>query len=473
MACVIAAPTSGSGKTLLSLLLASWARCNGQSLQTFKTGPDYLDPQQLTAVSKRPCRNLDIKLCGNNWVKDSFHGFGGSADLALVEGVMGLFDGVGSSTEGSTANLARFLKLPIVLIIDARGQAASLAALVKGFRDHDSSIELAGVVLNQVSTKRHKDLLIEVLNGINVQILGCLFKNPELNLSSRYLGLAPAHEIKNLNTKIHLWAKIAKSNLDLEKFEQLLQAPTPSKTPIEKIINNREKSHELKKFPIAIAQDKAFHFRYPETKEFLEAFGMPCINWKPLENEKIPFEAKGLIIPGGFPEQYAKEISNSDISRKELWRFIRKHPIYAECGGMLFLGNSITDLNGETYPMSGLLPFNAREGKLVVGYREIEAINNNPILTKGDRLIGHEFHKWEVINANSIYLIDKKRHSGNSSLNKEYKPSWNLKGWKIEQREEGWSSKFLHASWVHLHWPSQPKILTRWRKTIESSIENS
>ena len=151
MACVIAAPASGTGKTLLSILLSSWARNSKQEIQTFKIGPDYLDPQQLSAVSKRACRNLDMILCGSNWVKESFYGFGGSADLTLIEGVMGLFDGIGSSEEGSTAAIARLLQLPVVLVVDARGQAASLAALVKGFQSQDPQLELAGVVLNHIN----------------------------------------------------------------------------------------------------------------------------------------------------------------------------------------------------------------------------------------------------------------------------------------------------------------------------------
>ncbi|HJL69220.1 MAG TPA: AAA family ATPase, partial [Prochlorococcaceae cyanobacterium Gl_MAG_24] len=169
MACVIAAPASGTGKTLLSLVLTAWARSRGLSLQPFKVGPDYLDPQQLTVASEKPCRNLDLLLCGPDWVKESFHCFGGSADLALVEGVMGLFDGIGTSELGSTAAVARHLGLPVVLVVDASGQAGSIAALVKGFRDHDRQLKLAGVVLNRINSNRHKELLKEVLSSIGIK----------------------------------------------------------------------------------------------------------------------------------------------------------------------------------------------------------------------------------------------------------------------------------------------------------------
>ena len=225
MAFVIAAPASGSGKTLLSIVLASWARQKKLNLQTFKVGPDYLDPQQLSAISRRPCRNLDLTLCGSQWVKDSFYDFGGSADLALIEGVMGLFDGIGSSSEGSTAALARFLQLPIVLVVDARGQAASLAALVRGFQNQDPQLQLAGVVLNYINSQRHKTLLTDVLANIDVKLLGCIPNTPELSLPNRHLGLAPAHEIIGLEEKIQSWSAIAEANLDLTAFKTILTAP--------------------------------------------------------------------------------------------------------------------------------------------------------------------------------------------------------------------------------------------------------
>ena len=195
MAVVIAAPSSGSGKTLLSLVLLAWARCRGRTIQPFKVGPDYLDPQLLGATAGRSCRNLDLTLCGEAWVRRAFHGYARDTDLALVEGVMGLFDGVGCSQDGSTAAVTQQLNLPVVLVVDASGQAASLAAVVKGFRDHDPRLRFAGVVLNRVRSERHQHLLREVLASIDMPLLGCLPQHPALDLPSRHLGLAPAHEL--------------------------------------------------------------------------------------------------------------------------------------------------------------------------------------------------------------------------------------------------------------------------------------
>ena len=215
MAVVIAAPASGSGKTLVSLALLSWARARGESVQPFKVGPDYLDPQLLSEAAGRSCRNLDLNLCGEPWVRKAFHGYGGVCSMALIEGVMGLFDGIGSTEEGSTAAIARLLHLPVVLVVDAGGQAASLGALVRGFRDHDPTLNLAGIVINRVNSERHRALLQDVLDRLGIPLLGCMPRTDALQLPSRHLGLAPAHELGNLTQRRQAWADLAEQHLDL------------------------------------------------------------------------------------------------------------------------------------------------------------------------------------------------------------------------------------------------------------------
>ena len=459
MACVIAAPSSGSGKTLLSLLIASWARCQGTSLQTFMVGPDYLDPQQLTAISGRDCRNLDLILCGSKWVTDSFHYFGGSAEMTIVEGVMGLFDGIGDSEEGSTADIARRLKLPVILVVNASGQAASLAPLIKGFRDHDPQLVIAGVVLNRIKSNRHENLLEQVLNGINVKLLGSIKENPILKIPSKSLGLVPAHEITDLEIRMKEWAKIAESSLHMKNFKGLLSSPKLSLNPMEGLRKDEVSRSQKIHLPIAIAQDKAFHFRYPETKDCLEELGMPLLPWQPLKDEPIPKEAKGLIIPGGFPEQYAEQLSKSSQSLEDLRANYGKKPIYAECGGMLLLGQSLTNSKGQSFPMAGLLPFNARKSNLQVGYRKLFGTKKGLIIRKGDQLIGHEFHRWET-------TIE----TNNSSLQSSLNSPWKIHGWQVKQRSEGWSNENIHASWIHLHWASCSKLLNRWRLALRTKL---
>ncbi|KZR85189.1 Cobyrinic acid A,C-diamide synthase [Synechococcus sp. MIT S9509] len=453
MACVIAAPASGSGKTLLSLCLIAWARQLGHSIQPFKVGPDYLDPQLLSLAATLPCRNLDLPLCGDNWVQLSFNGYGGRSDMTLVEGVMGLFDGIGASSEGSTAEVAVNLDIPVVLVVDAGGQARSLGALVRGFRDLDPRLNLAGVVLNRVSSPRHRELLEEVLTDIGVQCLGCLPKDPSLELPNRHLGLAPAHELSCLQKRLGHWASLAKQHLNMDVFRTLLQSPKRGPDPIQSLFSPAPESSQQHVLPIAVAQDEAFHFRYPEMQECLELLGMPVLPWSPLSDAAPPSEATGLILPGGFPELHAEQLSECKTTFSSLHAWLRDKPIYAECGGMLLLGRGLAGPDGTLHTMAGLLPFEARLGRLQVGYRLLEARTDSLLLRKGERLRGHEFHRWQ--------LCSESDESVGS-----FGPLWQVEGWKVECRAEGWNLPNLHASWVHLHWAGSSMIPCRWRAAL-------
>ena len=453
MAAVIAAPASGSGKTLLSLALLSWAQQKGRRIQAFKVGPDYLDAQLLSQASGQACRNLDLNLCGEAWVRRAFHGYAGTSELTLVEGVMGLFDGIGSSSTGSTADVARLLGLPVVLVLDAGGQAASLGALVRGFRDHDPNLAIAGVVLNKVSSPRHRELLAEVLERVDVPMLGCLPRTEALVLPGRHLGLAPAHELDNPEQRRQAWAALASQHLDLERLEPLLQAPRPGPAPLADI-----PTVQGQPLSVALASDAAFHFRYQETSELLEQMGMPVLPWSPLADEAIPSDAKGLILPGGFPEQHAAQLSGCERSLRSLRAFVQQRPVYAECGGMLMLGERLTDLDGDSHSMAGLLPFTAQRGPLQVGYRRLQARRDSPVVESGQQLIGHEFHRWE--------LHTNRRPSDRSVL-------WDIEGWKVHRRSEGWVDQTVHASWVHLHWASSTTICSRWRAALEAGEKRS
>ena len=446
MAVVIAAPASGSGKTLLTLSLLAWARSQGHSIQPFKVGPDYLDPQLLSAAAGHPCRNLDINLCGKAWVELAFHGYGSQRDLALVEGVMGLFDGIGCSEAGSTAAVAKQLRLPVVLVIDAGGQAASLGALVQGFRDHDPDLTLAGVVLNRVSSQRHRELLQEVLAAVGMPLLGCLPRCDDLALPSRHLGLAPAHELQNPSRRLERWARLAEEHLDLSRWLPLMEAPRLGTPPLDEIapITGPE-------LPVAVAVDEAFHFRYAETGELLERMSMPLLPWSPLADAPLPAEARGLILPGGFPEQHAERLGQCHTSLSALRGFAQRHPIYAECGGMLLLGQQLNDLNGTSHPMAGVLPFSARRGALQVGYRQMTPRQDGLLLRHGETLQGHEFHRWT--------LEHDRPPSAGSVL-------WDIEGWKTGRTPEGWGTQRIHASWIHLHWASSSMICSRWRDAL-------
>jgi len=470
VSCLIAAPCSGSGKTLLTLCLLALARRRGTSVQPFKVGPDYLDPQLLSAVAGRPCRNLDPLLCGEEWVRRSFHGYGSRAERVLVEGVMGLFDGRGPSSEGSTAAVAALLDLPVVLVVEASRQAGSLAALVRGFRDHGPpEVRLAGVVLNRVSTPRHRALLAEALAAIDVPLLGALPPHPALELPSRHLGLLPPHELADLAERQELWADLAERHLALDRLWPLLAPPAPPDDGLDPIrwrLGARAVAAADSTMavdaprPVAVARDAAFHFLYPEAEEMLRAVGLVPIPWSPLADEPLPSDCRAVLLPGGYPELHARTLAESHRSLGSLRQAAREGlPVVAECGGLLLLGHSLADAEGEPHRMAGVLPFTARRGPLSLGYRNAVVQSDGLLVRRGERLIGHEFHRWQleplpgaVGTAGACEEVDTV--AAQSGL-------WQLDGWGFPSRSEGWTTATVHASWLHLHWAGWPEIPSR------------
>lgn len=447
MALLIAAPCSGSGKTLLSLLLASAARRAGQAPQLFKVGPDYLDPQLLSHASGRPCRNLDLLLAGPETVRRSFLHWAGQAPLTLVEGVMGLFDGMGAGQEGSSAAVARLLNLPVVMVVEASRQGASLAALVQGFRDHDPALRLAGVVLNGVSSPRHRQLLTEVLAPTGVPLLGVLPRDPLLELPSRHLGLLPPHELPDLDGRWQALAERAGHWLQLDRLLALMapppgagEGPSPFAAAADWPLPAGVRPPR-----IAVAQDAALHFCYPEQREWLEQLGCEVLSWSPLADRPLPPGSDALVLPGGYPELQAASLAACGASLKAIRRHVAAGlPLYAECGGMLLLGQRLHDVTGVGHALAGVLPFSARRADLQLGYRQATALEDGLVCRRGERLWGHEFHRWQ--------------------LDREGNPApWQLEGWGVVSRVEGWTTTTLHASWLHLHWGGCPSIPRRLR----------
>ncbi len=455
MGCLIAAPCSGSGKTLLSLCLLAQARRRDVSVQPFKVGPDYLDPQLLAAVAGRPCRNLDTLLCGEAWVQRSFQGYGSRAELVLVEGVMGLFDGRGPGSEGSSAAVAALLDLPVVLVVEASRQAGSLAALVRGFRDHGPpAVTLAGVVLNRVSTPRHHALLAEALAAIDVPLLGALPPHPALALPARHLGLHPPQELADLAERQELWAELAERHLDLERLWPLLAPPPPPQDgldPIDWCLGDPTTATGGAPRPVAVARDSAFHFLYPEAEELLRASGLAPIDWSPLADEPLPAGCRAVLLPGGYPELHAEALAASRRSLGALRQAAAAGmPVVAECGGLLLLGHSLADGDGAWHRMAGVLPFRAQRGELSLGYREAVACDDGLLVRRGERLMGHEFHRWQL----EVLSPPQGAVAARAGL-------WQVEGWGFRSRSEGWTTATMHASWLHLHWAGWPAIPSR------------
>jgi cobyrinic acid a,c-diamide synthase len=481
LSCLIAAPCSGSGKTLVSLALVALARQRGARVQTFKVGPDYLDPQLLSAVAGRDCRNLDPLLCGEDWVRNAFRWHAGRADAVLVEGVMGLFDGRGPTAEGSSAQVADLLGLPVVLVVEASRQAGSVAALVRGFRDHGPPrVALAGVVLNRVGSSRHRALLEASLDSLGVPVLGVLPPHPALELPSRHLGLLPPHELADLRARTEQWAQLAQIHLAIDRLWALLTAPAPAgpTDPIQTVLararqelrtgadaisdevinadaTNAPGGERPEGRAVVIARDAAFHFLYPEVRELLEALGLPVRVWSPLADDPLPDDCAAVVLPGGYPELHAAALAAAARARASLARACERGvPIVAECGGLLLLGQRLVDPAGEAWPMAGVLPFEARPGRLSLGYRLALGQREGLLVRTGERWRGHEFHRWQL-------------HPG---IPEAPGPSmWQLEGWGVERTLEGWTTPSLHASWLHIHWAGFPTIPLRLAAAIAAS----
>jgi len=267
-------------------------------------------------------------------------------------------------------------------------------------------------------------------------LVGALPRHDSLELPSRHLGLLPAHELADLEQRLGAWADLAERHLELEQLWPLLQAPTPTPEPRSPPSDSEPASTGREPVRIAIASDAAFHFRYPEASELLVEQGVEVQHWSPLADQPLPEGCQALVLPGGYPELHAAQLASSQRSLQELQRAQRHGvPIYAECGGLLLLGQALTDQQGHSHAMAGLLPFRAERGQLSLGYRSATALRSGLVLQRGEQVNGHEFHRWQL-----------------SSSPDKADQLWQLEGWGCPPRPEGWSTSTLHASWLHLHW---------------------
>ena len=433
---VVAAPASGHGTTTVAIGLMAALRGRGRAVSPHKVGPDYIDPGYHSLATGRPGRNLDPVLCGTELIVPLFLHGARDADIAVVEGVMGLYDGRGATSDGSTAHVARLLGAPVVLVVDAARQGRSIAALVAGFAAYDSRIRLGGVVLNRVGSTRHEEILRTALVDLGVPVLGALRRDDRLTMPSRHLGLVPVAERSReaLATVRRLGALVADA-LDLDAVVALAGSAGPlSGTPWRAVPAGEPETGERP--VIAVAGGPAFSFGYPETTELLAAAGADVAMVDPLRDESLPAGSRGLVIGGGFPEVYAEPLSANAPLREAVARLAAVGaPIVAECAGLLYLAH---ELDGR--PMSGVLDVRATmTDQLTLGYREAVAASDSVLAPRGAVVQGHEFHRTAVTPSHGTT------------------PAW----W-LGERREGFASGNLHASYLHLHWAARPEFARRF-----------
>ena len=458
MALVIAGERSGVGKTTVTLTLLASLRRRDRLVQSFKVGPDYIDPMFHQHVTGLACRNLDPVLTSEAYVKQCFARHSQLSEYALVEGVMGLFDGVKGSRDkennnalypmpytqcstdfASTAHIARLLNLPVVLVIDCSRLSGSVAAIAHGYCSFDPRIKIAGVVLNRVGSDRHLSLLKDSLEPLQLNILGVLRRQDNITIPDRHLGLVPTAELPELNALIDHLADLGDTCFDWQRLLPLLKSePLPSTDVINRV------PYSSSPVRIAVARDRAFNFYYQDNLDLLQQLGAELVFWSPLEDAAIPKDVQGMYFGGGFPEVFAQQLAENTSVRDAVKTAILKGmPAIAECGGLMYLCEQIIDFEGKSWSMAGVLPTSAvMGGRLTLGYRRAVALQDNLLVKANTTVNGHEFHRSHLTLTPTQPLFQTSRYDCDENMGCE--------GWGFPAN--------VHASYVHLHWGESGEI---------------
>lgn len=445
---VIAGTASNVGKTVLTAGLIAACRRRGLTVQSFKVGPDYIDPAYLAHVSGRPCRNLDSWMLGEGALRQVLAQGALGADLALIEGMMGLFDGRGDSKGGSTAEVARIVKAPVVLVIDVANMAETAAAIALGFKSYTDSPKIAGVLLNNVGSDGHRRSVEDAIwETAKLPVLGALRKMPELDIPQRQLGLLPVTENKEWDRTIALLADNLERDVDLELLLRIARKAELVPLVPKKVFQGKPAGERDVK--LAVAYDDAFNFYYPENLELLEEHGVEIVPFSPLEDSHVPADAVGLYLGGGFPEVFVEPLAKNHAMAESIQRAYRSGmPVYAECGGLMYLGRSLRTETGGRYQMVGVLPVDVEmDGQLHrFGYRQLFTLEESILSPKGQFYRGHEFHWSRIV-------------SQDGGLKPAYQMQ-NAEGDVIGY--EGFVGPNLLASYVHLHFGQNPLLVDKF-----------
>jgi cobyrinic acid a,c-diamide synthase len=433
---VIAGVASGVGKTSLSAAIARALTARGLRVAMFKVGPDYLDPTYHARAARGPSHNLDGWMMGEAGVRASFARAASGADIALIEGVMGLFDGLTpTGEEASTAQLARWLDAPVVLVADASGMARSFAALVHGYTSFDARVSVRGAIANRVGSARHLELLREALGGALSYVAG-MPKRPGLAFPERHLGLRTAEEGAVAEETFDAWGRLAEEWLDLDALFALARSAPPLPAA----------SGEVKREPvrcrIGVARDEAFHFYYAHNLELLEQLGAELVPFSPVHDRALP-DVDGLYLGGGYPEVHAAALAANTTMREAVRAFAATRPVYAECGGLMYLASSIRTRDGVVHPMVGIVPGEAvmADRLSAIGYVEVETTADSILGPAGTRYRGHQFRYSDLVlhgDVEQVLTLVRPRDGARSS--------------------EGYQQNNTLATYVHGHWASNPAV---------------
>lgn len=431
---LISAAHKSSGKTTVSIGLVQALTARGKIVQTFKKGPDYIDPMWLAAASGRSCRNLDFYLMQREEIQNVFANHAHGADISVVEGNKGLYDGLELDGSNSNAALAKLLRMPVVLVLDTRGVIRGVAPLLLGYQAFDPEVNIAGVILNHVGGSRHEAKLRAVVEHYtDIPVVGMIQHNKALNIDERHLGLMPANESEAATQHIADMGRIIGDQVDLDKIISIAKSAPPLAIP--------RHTHSVKNIApsirIGIAQDEAFGFYYADDLDALRAAGAALVPFSPMHDAKLP-AVDALFLGGGFPEVFARELAANQNLRKEIHAVIERGlPTYAECGGLMYLARSIS-WQGEKHEMAGVIPGDVimHEKPVGRGYVRLKETGNFPWPSANppQTVLAHEFHysSLEHLPPDLIYAYDVERGHG------------------VNGKQDGIVHKNLLASYTHL-----------------------
>ena len=449
---LIAATQSGSGKTTITCGILELLRRRGIKPQAYKVGPDYIDPTYLSIASGAPAHNLDTWLLDEDKMTDIFAKSTDAAGVSVVEGVMGLYDG-GHGGISSTAAIAKKLSLPVILVIDVKSMGESAAAIAMGFHDYDKNVLLKGVIINRVGSENHRQMVCEAMEKIGVPVLGVIHRDSAISIKERHLGLLPAQENENRD-HIKTIADTIENDINLEAIIALAQSASPM------TIKEKNSPSTQRQVKIAVAKDEAFSFYYPESLSELERAGAELTFFSPLKDSSLP-TADGLIFGGGFPEIFAKQLAENIAMKESIKKAACANiPIYAECGGFMYLTESITDFEGKTHEMAGVIPARCsmNDRLRTVGYVEAEALCDTVICPAGTVIKGHEFH-FSSSEANSqetwpcAFTFCKKRTG--------------------EKYLAGYAKDSVLASYLHLHFAGDSTLAENFIKSCAEQAKKT
>ena len=429
---LLAAPRSGSGKTTMTCALLMALKRRGCAPCAFKSGPDYIDPMFHRAVLGVESRSLDLFFSAPETVRTLYAKGAAGHGAAVCEGAMGFYDGLGGVSDRASAwHLADTLGLPVLLVVEPKGQSLTLAAELKGLVNFRTPSHIAGILLNNCTARMHALLAPMLEEETGLPVLGFLPKLPEAVIGSRHLGLYTAAEVENLQQKLALLADAVEEHIDWPRLLALCEKEPPA-LPV-------QPETPPARVRIAVAQDEAFCFTYAETLEAFRDAGAEVVFFSPLRDTALPENIGGLYLPGGYPELHARELSENTSLLREIKQKIKSGlPTAAECGGFLYLGQSLTDAEGQSWPMAGVLPGEAKDaGRLVrFGYAALSADSDSMLFRAGESFPIHEFHHWDST-ANGTALAAKKPVGGAA--------------WRC-----GFVNEHFYAGFPHLYWAGTP-----------------